>query len=923
MRKHVKNILFTFFLLSVFDGYAQKTTNELVSATFRGADIDEFVKVVEQQTNYTFYYNRAQFDSFAVTVTVNAISVDELLKTIFLYSDFHASIDQDRHVFLTKGASIVTTLAGVTTLSKKDSIKRAFLPSRISNGKSSNLAFANEKLYEIGVKTQEIKQGNATLSLYVVSTKTEEPLPGCSVTLDNRGQVATTDSNGVYHLTISRGRHIVTINSFGKKTARRQFILYSDGLLAVEMEDEIRVLEDVLVSTQRNMNINRAQMGSEKLNIKSIKQVPAVFGEADVLKVLLTLPGVKSVGEASTGFNVRGGAADQNLILFNDATIYNPSHFFGFFSAFNPDLTKDVELFKSSIPAKYGGRLSSVLNITGREGNKTKYTGTAGVGLLTSRINVEGPIKKDKSSFIFGARTTYANWLLKLLPENFNYKNSAASFYDLNLMISQKINDKNDIYFTGYASKDQFNLNNDTVYGYQNKSVSVKWKHVFNSKLESAFTGGYDGYKYNNSSESNKVNAYKMSFDINQLNFKSDFTYNADRKQIIDFGLSSIFYKLHPGSFLPVGEQSLVAAKISAEEQALESAVYASDKYEFNNKFSVNAGVRYSIFNYLGPREVSVYAPGLPKDESSIINKIGYKPGQFIQTYHGPEIRLSAKYSLAKSFSVKAGYNTLRQYLHMLSNTTAISPTDIWKLSDLNIKPQYGDQVSVGFFKNFGIDSFETSVEFYYKRLQNILDYKSGAQLVLNPHIETDVINARGKAYGVELMIKKKTGKLNGWMSYTYSRTLLKMDDPNIGTVVNHGEFYPANYDKPHDATFVGNYAINHRFSLSLNLTYSTGRPITLPIGRYYYAGSQRAFYSDRNSYRIPDYFRSDFSMNIDGNHKIHQLTHNSWTIGVYNLTGRKNPYSVYFTSENGVVNGYKLSIFGSAIPFINYNIRF
>jgi hypothetical protein len=259
----------------------------------------------------------------------------------------------------------------------------------------------------------------------------------------------------------------------------------------------------------------------------------------------------------------------------------------------------------------------------------------------------------------------------------------------------------------------------------------------------------------------------------------------------------------------------------------------------------------------------------------------------------------------------------------MLSNTTSISPTDIWKLSDPNIKPQYGQQVSLGLFKNFGTDSIETSVEVYYKWLENILDYKSGAQLVLNPHIETDVVNAKGKAYGVELMIKKRSGKLNGWLSYTYSRTLLKMDDPNVGTIINGGKFYPANYDKPHDATLVGNYAINHRFSVSLNVTYSTGRPITLPIGRYYYAGSERALYSDRNAYRIPDYFRTDFSMNIEGNHKVHQLTHNSWTLGIYNLTGRKNPYSVYFTSENGVINGYKLSIFGSAIPFINYNIRF
>jgi hypothetical protein len=414
-----------------------------------------------------------------------------------------------------------------------------------------------------------------------------------------------------------------------------------------------------------------------------------------------------------------------------------------------------------------------------------------------------------------------------------------------------------------------------------------------------------------------------MSFDINQYNFKTDFTYTFNKAHLLDFGAGSVLYKLHPGSFTPAGEESLVVPDIVQPEQALESAVYASDRLDIGPKISLSTGVRYSLFNYLGANNVNVYAPNLPLDESSFIKTVPYKSGQFIKTYKGPEIRFSGRYSLTKNFSIKAGYNTLRQYIHMLSNTTAISPTDIWKLSDPNIKPQYGDQVSLGLFKNFKTDSLEMSLEVYYKRLENYLDYKSGAQLVLNPHIETDVINTKGKAYGVEFMVKKKTGKLNGWFSYTYSRTLLKMDDPNVGAIINNGNFYPSNYDKPHDATLVGNYAINHRFSLSLNVTYSTGRPITLPIGRYYYSGSQRALYSDRNAYRIPDYFRSDFSMNIDGNHKVHQFWHNSWTIGVYNLTGRKNPYSVYYTSENGVVNGYKLSIFGSAIPFINLNIRF
>jgi hypothetical protein len=414
-----------------------------------------------------------------------------------------------------------------------------------------------------------------------------------------------------------------------------------------------------------------------------------------------------------------------------------------------------------------------------------------------------------------------------------------------------------------------------------------------------------------------------MDFSINQSNLKGDFNYNLNLKHQVDFGFSSIYYKLRPGSFLPNDKESQVAPVTVQTEQALESAVYLSDRYDISRKLSFSPGIRYSIYNYLGPQEVDTYAPHLPKTDANHTGTVLYKNGSFIKAYHGPEIRLTARYNLTTSFSVKASYNTLRQYIHVLSNTANISPTDIWKLSDYNIEPQLGDQASIGLYKNFNSDSVELSVEVYTKRIKNYLDYKNGAILVLNDHIETDVFKTKGKAYGMELMLKKRVGKLNGWVSYSYSRILLKMDDANAGETINNGEYYPANYDKPHDFTLIGNYRINHRFSISFNMTYSTGRPITVPLGRFYYAGSERTLYAERNSYRIPDYFRTDFSMNIEGNHKVHQLTHNSWTIGLYNMTGRKNPYSVYYTSENGVVNGYKFSIFGSVIPFINYNIRF
>jgi outer membrane receptor for monomeric catechols len=391
----------------------------------------------------------------------------------------------------------------------------------------------------------------------------------------------------------------------------------------------------------------------------------------------------------------------------------------------------------------------------------------------------------------------------------------------------------------------------------------------------------------------------------------------------LQFGLNTKYYKINPGSFKPNSSNSLIQSDVLESEQALESAFYIEDEYTIGSKVTLNYGLRYSVFNYLGPKSINEYVEGLPKSEATLRNVIPAADGSILKTYHGPEFRLSARYSFTENMSVKAGYNTLRQYIHMLSNSTSISPTDIWKLSDPNIKPQTGDQVSLGLYRNFKANTIETSVEVYYKNIDDYLDYKSGAVLVLNHAIERDVLKTTGKAYGLEVSIKKLSGKLNGWFSYTYSRTFLKTGTEFASETINRGEFYPANYDKPHDVTLAGNYRLSHRFSVSLNTIYSTGRPITLPIAKFDINGGKKLLYSDRNEYRIPDYFRTDLSLNIEGSHKIKKLAHSSWSLGVYNLTGRKNAFSTYFVAENNRINGYKLSIFGQPIPFLTYNFRF
>jgi len=902
---------------------AQQNNAKLISVNVQKVTLGQFVNELESKSGYHFYYDPIPFDSLKITLQADQKPLETILDMAFKSTDFHYAIVQ-QEVFLTKGRQIKTELApgfSAATAGNTQTKQTTVADYTEDADKKVPEATTENKLYEVGVRTNNIKAGNAVLTGYVRNIKSGEAVVGASIYVVNSKIGVASDQFGYFTLTLPRGRHTLNVRGIGMRDTRRQIILYSDGKLYIEMQEQINSLKEVTISADKVANVRSVQLGVTRLDIKSIKEIPAAFGEADVLKVVLTLPGVTSVGEATTGFNVRGGSADENLILLDGATIYNPAHFFGFFAAFNPDIVKDIELYKSSIPEKFGGRLSSVLEITNREGNKKIFTGSAGIGLLTSRINIEGPIVKDKTSFIFGARTTYSDWLLNLLPQA--YKNSEASFNDFNFDLSHQINDKNNIYLSSYLSNDRFRLNSDTTYKYSNKSIILKWKHNFSSKLFSLISAGLDGYNYSISSTANPINGYDLAFDVKQTNFKADFTYYLSNKHTIDFGVSSILYHIDPGTYEPDGTGSLVLPQVIAPEQALESAIYLGDKYDVTSNLSISAGVRYNIYNYLGPQTVDSYAPNLPKQPSNVIDSTAYKSGKIINTYAAPDIRLSARYLLNDDLSIKAGYNTLHQYIHLLSNSTSISPTDVYKLSDPNIKPEYGDQVSLGLFKNAKKNTLEMSVEVYYKRIRNYLDYKSGAVLLLNQHIEQDVINDDGKAYGAEFLLKKTAGKLNGWISYTYSRTLLKQNDPNAGELINGGNWYPSNWDKPNAFNFTGNYKFTHRYSISLDVAYSTGRPITLPIAKYEYAGSERVFYSDRNEYRIPDYFRSDFSINIDGNHRVHQKFHNSWTIGVYNLTGRQNAYSTFFTEQGGTISGYKLSIFAAPIPFINYNIRF
>ncbi len=910
------------FLSLILTSCVNAQDTRLIAREFKDVPFSEFSKIIKGITGYQLYYKPEELDTVRVNVVAENISLPDLLKKVFDGTAIRFSLDNQDNVFLYSGIGIQTSLPEdfFNVAKSAPDTSKIDIMEAVSKGRQG--AITENRLFEIGIKENADRTDKAIVSGYIRNGKTGESFSGAIVYIDTPYAAVVTDQFGYYSIGLKKGRHLLNVSSIGMKLARRNIMLHGDGTLNIELEDSVPSLKNITVYAQRNSSIRGMQMGVERLNIKTIKKVPVLLGEADVLRVLLTLPGVTSVGEASNGFNVRGGSTDQNLVLFSDATIYNPSHLFGFFSAFNPDVVKEFELYKSAIPEKYGGRLSSVLDVTMKDGNSKKVSGTGGIGVLTSKLTVEGPIKKDKTTFIVSGRTVYSNWLLKQIPKS-DYSRSKAGFSDLNLRISHNADQRNSFYLTGYFSDDNFKLNTDTLYKYGNRNVNIKWKHIFNTRLNGVFLAGFDNYRYAISSDGNPVNAYRLRSSISQGNLRADFNYSTGGKHALNFGLNSIYYDLKPGSFLPVKSESLVQPDILQNEQALEWALYLGDQFTVSPNFSINAGIRYSLYQYLGPRQVYKYAEGVPREKTTITDTLSYSHGQTIKTYHGPEYRFVARYLLSNDASFKLSVNSLRQYIHMLSNTIAISPSDIWKLSDPVIKPQRGYQVSLGYYKNFRANTIETSIEIYFKRMRNYLDYKSGAVLLMNHHIEADVLNTRGKAYGAELSFKKKSGKMTGWISYTYARTLLQLDDPLAGQNINDGKYYPANFDKPHSANLVGNYQFSHRFTTSLNIVYSTGRPITLPIAIFHLGGGQRVYYSDRNQYRVPDYFRIDLSFNIEGNHKLKKLTHNSWSFGVYNLLARQNPYSIYFTQEAGAIKGYQLSVIGTAVPFITYNFRF
>ncbi len=755
---------------------------------------------------------------------------------------------------------------------------------------------------------------------YVAKEETVEPLAIRTAPLVE-SEVAINDIKSGIPVLDDKNMQTLQARS-GEYAESTAYVIPGERKATQSLSDDHELGEIVVVAGRQNA-VKSATMGSEKFKPQLLKNIPSAFGESDIMKIVLTLPGVKTVGEASSGYNVRGGATDQNLILFNNGTVYNPSHLFGLFTSFNSDMVEDVELFKSSIPAQYGGRISSVLNVTSKEASMKKFGGSASIGLLTSKLNLEIPIVTDHVSLLLNGRTTYSDWMLKQLPEKSGYKNGTANFYDFGGVLTVKINDYHRLKIFGYFSKDKFGFSTSNNYGYTNRNISGEWRSILGENLTATFTFGQDHYDYYKEETETPSMAARLSFGINQLWAKLHFRQRLGEKNNLTYGLQTQYYNVQPGTYAPVGENSKVSFDELQRDKALESAVYLDDEWNITEKFTVSAGVRMSMFNVLGPRDVNIYPDNdLPSEENLIETR--HEAG-ISKTYFGPEVRFSARYSLTENLSVKGGFNTMHQYIHKVSNTSIMSPTDIWKLSDRNIKPQNGWQLAMGLYAQTDNHQYEFALEGYYKHMNDYLNYRNSAILLMNHHLETDVISTKGRAAGVELQAKKPQGRLNGWISYCYSRTFLRHDDPRVALPVNGGDWFPTEYDRPHEVKAVLNYKFTERYSFSSNFDYSTGRPTTIPAGQYYdhSTGSMQPFYTNRNSFRLPDYMRWDLAFNIEPTHKVTAWLHTSFSIGVYNVTARKNAYSIYYVVEKGQIQGYKLSVFGTAIPYVAFNFRF
>ena len=769
-------------------------------------------------------------------------------------------------------------------------------------------------------------QEKVTISGTITAANSNETIIGANIVIKEIPAYTSTNEYGFYSITIPKGNYKIEISSIGFQTKEITIDLNKNTKLNVSISENNEELQEVIITEKKTTNTQKAEMSVNKLSIATIKKMPVVLGEVDVLKSLLLLPGVTNAGEGASGFNVRGGGADQNLILLDEATIFNSSHVFGFFSVFNPDAIKDLKLYKGGIPSRFGGRASSVLDVYQKDGNSKSFHANGGIGLISSRLLLEGPIVKDKGSFIVAGRGSYAHLFLK-----FTDNKNSAYFYDLNTKLNYKLDKNNSLYVSGYFGRDVFNLAGSFTNIYGNATSNLRWNHLFSDKLFSNLSFIYSDYYYGLQLD---FVGFKYDSGIKNYNLKYDFKNYISDKVKLNYGVNAIYYDFNPGSISPTTLESGINNRQLDKKYAFEPAIYLEAEQKITDKLEIMYGVRYSQFYRLGASTVNLYQNNETvtfNNQLKIYEKgipIGtkfYGNNEIITTYDNLEPRFSAAYSIDNNQSIKASYNRMTQYLQLVSNTSSPTPLDVWTPSDNYIKPQIADQIALGYFKNFNEDKYSVEVETFFKTIKNRINYIDGANLIANEALEQVILNGQMRSYGLELLLRKNTGKLNGWISYTLSRSEQQTPGRTANEIgLNNGNWYSSIYDKLHNLAITGNYNWSDKWSFGANFILQTGQPVTYPNGQYQYQGITIPSFGLRNEDRLPAFHHLDISATYIPKPQKKKNWQGEWVFSIYNVYNRQNAASVSFrqNNETGANEAVRFSIFG-AVPAVSYNFKF
>jgi hypothetical protein len=866
------------------------------------ADIETILELLMKNHRINIFFKKEWFENRRFPLMLAELEPKEALKEILVQNE-HTALYFDH---------LIVILPAETTQQKPVSIK--------------------DHITIIGDPAEYGKYSTVRITGKVLDGSSREPLAGAVVYDDETKTGVSTNHNGEYSLELPAGERRLKISFIGFEEQVVLLRAYGAGNLDFEIFEETHRIDEVTIRAKRaEENVARAQMSMIILDAKTIRELPGSFGERDILRSISLMPGIQTTGEFGTGFHVRGGGSDQNLILIENVPIFNSSHLFGLTSIVNPDIINSATLYKGGVPARFGERASAVLDIRLRNSIPEKSNVSGGIGLINSRLSLETPLPGNKASLSLGGRTSYSDWLLGTIPDN-DLMNSSAEFYDVGGTFNFSPSPRNSFVIFGYNSVDGFRMAGTTDYRYSNSLGSVRWNSVQSDKLDFNLGMGFSRYQYSiaEPEEINPLEAHVLNSSIDYHNFKWHFNYYPNESHTVDFGVNATRYAINSGKIKPLGVESFINYFATDPEKAVELAAYISDRFTLGSRIEAEAGFRYTRFYLLGPSRQFLYMPGKPLARENITDTVFYANNSLVTGYGGLEPRFSLRFSINSSSSAKLSYNRINQYINLLSNTSVMSPSDTWKLSDRFLQPLSAGQYAAGYFKNFMDNTLESSIEVYFKKIDNIIEYKNGATILLNETLETDLINAAGYSYGFEFYLNKISGRFTGWISYTWSNTRIRTNEDAFINMINNNNYFPSNHDRPHNLVINTNYHISRRWRFNTTFSFNSGRPVTLPEISYQFAGEQLVHYSERNKYRMPDYHRLDIALHFGENLRKDRRGKGSWSLSVINLYGRKNAYSIYYRkeipSEENDFRNYglnKLYIIGRPLPTLTYNFSF